>query len=399
MLKGKNVMLGVTGGIACYKAAALASALKKQEADVHVVMTENACEFITPLVFETLTGNECVVDTFERKGAFDVKHISLAKAADLVVIAPATANVIAKLAHGLADDMLTTTVLACTAKKLVAPAMNTAMFENQVTQDNIEILKKYGYEIIETAEGLLACGDTGRGKMPEPEVILDYVIREIAFEKDLAGKKVLVTAGPTRESVDPVRFISNHSSGKMGYALARAAMLRGADVTIVSGKTAIDPPPFCKVIDITDTQSMYDAVLSESDDADMIFKAAAVIDYTPAVTYDNKVKKKDGDMSIELKRTKDILVELGRRKHEGQYICGFSMETENMLENSRKKLEKKNADLIVANNLTVAGAGFAHDANIVTLITKDHYEELPIMTKFDTANAIIDAALKEMGEK
>ena len=285
MLKGKNVLLGVTGGIACYKAAALASALKKQEADVHVVMTENACEFITPLVFETLTGNECVVDTFERKGAFDVKHISLAKAADLVVIAPATANVIAKLAHGLADDMLTTTVLACTAKKLVAPAMNTAMFENQVTQDNIEILKKYGYEIIEPAEGLLACGDSGKGKMPEPEVILDYVIREIAFEKDL------VTAGPTRESVDPVRFISNHSSGKMGYALARAAMLRGADVTIVSGKTAIDPPPFCKVIDITDTQSMYDAVLSESDDADMIFKAAAVSDYTPAVTYDNKVKK------------------------------------------------------------------------------------------------------------
>ena len=399
MLKGKNVLLGVTGGIACYKAAALASALKKQEADVHVVMTENACEFITPLVFETLTGNECVVDTFERKGAFDVKHISLAKAADLVVIAPATANVMAKLAHGLADDMLTTTVLACKAKKLIAPAMNTAMFENPVTQDNIEMLKKYGYVIIEPAEGLLACGDSGKGKMPEPEVILDYVLREIAYEKDLAGKKVLVTAGPTRESVDPVRFISNHSSGKMGYALARAAMLRGADVTIVSGKTAIAPPPFCKVIDITDTQSMYDAVLSESDDADMIFKAAAVSDYTPAVTYDNKVKKKDGDMSIELKRTKDILVELGRRKHEGQYICGFSMETENMLENSRKKLEKKNADMIVANNLKVAGAGFAHDTNIVTLITKDHYEELPIMSKFDTANAIIDAALTEMGEK
>ena len=396
MLEGKNILLGVTGGIACYKAASLASALKKQEADVHVVMTENACEFITPLVFETLTGNECVVGTFERKGAFDVKHVSLAKAADLVVIAPATANVIAKLAHGLADDMLTTTVLACRAKKLVCPAMNTAMYENPATQDNLKILERYGYKIIEPAEGHLACGDDGKGKMPEPEDIMDYVLYELAYEKDLAGKKVLVTAGPTRESVDPVRFISNHSSGKMGYALARAAMLRGADVTIISGRTSLDPPPFCKVIDITDTQSMYDAVLAEAGDADMIFKAAAVSDYTPTVTYDNKVKKKDGDMSIELKRTPDILMELGKRKPEGQYICGFSMETENMLENSRKKLEKKNADMIVANNLKVAGAGFATDTNIVTLITKKGYEELPIMSKFETANAIIDFALKEM---
>lgn len=394
MLTGKTVVLGVTGGIAAYKIASLASALKKQHCDVHVIMTKNACEFITPLTFETLTGNKCLIDTFDRDFEFDVKHISIAKKADLIMVAPATANVMAKLAHGIADDMLTTTILASKAIKIIAPAMNTNMYQNPITQDNMKILKGYGFELIQPATGLLACNDVGEGKMPEPSVLFEYILKHLAYEKDMLGKKVIVTAGPTRESVDPVRFITNHSTGKMGYAIAKACMLRGADVTLVSGKTSIEPPMFVDVVDINSAQSMFEAVTSRFEDSDMVFKAAAVADYTPTVTYDNKVKKKDGDMSIELTRTQDILKHLGSIKKEGQVICGFSMETENMLENSTAKLEKKNVDMIVANNLKVEGAGFGTDTNIVTIITKAGHEELPIMSKFDTANAIIDRALK-----
>lgn len=390
MLKNKCVILGVTGSIAAYKTASLASALKKLHCDVHVIMTANAANFITPITFETLTGNKCLTDTFDRNFYFEVEHVSLAKKADLVIIAPASANVIGKLAHGIADDMLTTTVMACRCKKLLSPAMNTAMFENPVVQDNLKILEKYSWEIIEPACGYLACGDTGAGKMPEPEILLSHILREIAFEKDLSGKKVLVTAGPTQESIDPVRCITNHSTGKMGYAIARAAMLRGADVTLVSGPVDIAPPPFVHVIPVKSAEEMFQAVTAVSDRQDAIIKAAAVADYTPSTVSDEKVKKKDGDLSIPLKRTKDILKYLGEHKQEGQFLCGFSMETENMLQNSREKLVKKNVDMIVANNLKTAGAGFGTDTNVVTLITGDSMEELPLMSKDQVAHEILN---------
>ncbi len=393
MLKGKTVLLGVTGGIAAYKAAALASALVKQHAAVEVVMTQNATQFIAPLTFEQLTGRKTLVDTFDRNFVHQVEHISLADRTDLVVIAPATANVCAKLSHGLADDMLTTTVLACRCPKLIAPAMNTHMYENPVTQDNLNTLRHYGWEVIEPASGRLACGAVGKGKMPEPEEILQYILKYLAFPHDLGGKKVLVTAGPTQESIDPVRYLTNHSSGKMGYALARMAMLRGAEVTLISGPTAIAPPPFVKVVPITSAQDMFEAVAAHWENADFIFKAAAVADYTPAEYADEKVKKKDGEMSIPLKRTQDILAWLGQRRKPGQIICGFSMETQDMLSNSREKLQKKNVDMICANNLKVAGAGFGVDTNIITIITRNDTRELPILTKEAAANAILDEAI------
>jgi len=399
MLKGKCVLLGVSGGIAAYKVANLASMLKKQNCEVHVIMTKNATEFITPLTFETLTGNKCIVDTFDRDFEFDVKHISLAKKADLIVFAPATANVMAKLAHGIADDMLTTTILASTAPKLVVPAMNTNMYRNQVTQDNIATLKKYNFEIVEPASGLLACGDVGEGKMPEPEMIFEHILLNIAKEKDMAGKKVLVTAGPTQEPIDPVRYITNHSTGKMGYAIAKQCVLRGAEVILVTGKTSIEPPAFAKVVKIGSAQELFDAVTAHSDEVDFVFKSAAVADYTPTTIADNKIKKKDGDMAIELKRTPDTLKYLGEHRRADQVICGFSMETENMLENSKAKLIKKNIDMIIANNLKVAGAGFGTDTNIVTIITADDAVELPIMSKSDVADKIIDAALKLANER
>ena len=393
MLKGKTVLLGVTGGIAAYKAAALASALVKQHAAVEVVMTENATQFVTPLTFEQLTGRRTMVDTFDRNFSHQVEHISLATRTDLVIIAPATANVAAKLAHGLADDMLTTTVLACRCPKLIAPAMNTNMYENPVTQDNLEILRKYGWEIIEPASGRLACGTTGKGKMPEPEDLLQHILRHLALPHDLEGKSVLVTAGPTQESLDPVRYLTNHSTGKMGYAIARMAMLRGADVTLVTGPTAIAPPPFVNVVKIRSAQDMFEAVAAHAPQSDFIFKAAAVADYTPAEYVDNKIKKKDGDLSIPLKRTQDILKYLGEHRRADQVICGFSMETENMLENSRAKLNKKNVDMICANNLKQAGAGFGVDTNVITVITRDEILELPLLSKEEAAGAIIDAAL------
>lgn len=393
MLKGKTVLLGVTGGIAAYKAAALASALVKQHAAVEVVMTQNATQFIAPLTFEQLTGRKTLVDTFDRNFVHQVEHIALADRTDLVVIAPATANVCAKLSHGLADDMLTTTVLACRCPKLIAPAMNTHMYENPVTQDNLNTLRHYGWEVIEPASGRLACGAVGKGKMPEPEEILQYILKYLAFPHDLGGKKVLVTAGPTQESIDPVRYLTNHSSGKMGYALARMAMLRGAEVTLISGPTAIAPPPFVKVVPITSAQDMFEAVAAHWENADFIFKAAAVADYTPAEYADEKVKKKDGEMSIPLKRTQDILAWLGQRRKPGQIICGFSMETQDMLSNSREKLQKKNVDMICANNLKVAGAGFGVDTNIITIITRNDTRELPILTKEAAANAILDEAI------
>ena len=393
MLKGKTVLLGVTGGIAAYKAAALASALVKQHAAVEVVMTKNATEFVTPLTFEQLTGRRTMVDTFDRNFSHQVEHISLAERTDLVIIAPATANVCAKLAHGLADDMLTTTTLACRCPKLIAPAMNTNMYENPVTQDNLEILRKYGWDVIEPASGRLACGAVGKGKMPEPEDLLQHILKYLALPHDLEGKKVLVTAGPTQESLDPVRYLTNHSTGKMGYAIAKMAMLRGAEVTLVSGPTSIPYPPFVKVVPIKSAQDMFEAVAANAPDCNFIFKAAAVADYTPADYNDNKMKKKDGDLSIPLKRTLDILKHLGEHRIPGQVICGFSMETENMLENSRAKLLKKNVDMICANNLKVAGAGFGVDTNVITLITKDSCTELPLQTKESAANAILDAAL------
>ena len=394
MLKGKTVLLGVTGGIAAYKAAALASALVKQHAAVEVVMTKNATEFVTPLTFEQLTGRRTMVDTFDRNFSHQVEHISLAERTDLVIIAPATANVCAKLAHGLADDMLTTTVLACRCPKLIAPAMNTNMYENPVTQDNLEILRRYGWDVIEPASGRLACGAVGKGKMPEPEDLLQHILKYLALPHDLEGKKVLVTAGPTQESLDPVRYLTNHSTGKMGYAIARMAMLRGAEVTLISGPTAITPPPFVKIVSIKSAQDMFDAVTANAIDSDFIFKAAAVADYTPADYNDNKMKKKDGDLAIPLKRTQDILKYLGEHRIPGQVICGFSMETENMLENSRAKLVKKNVDMICANNLKVAGAGFGVDTNVITLITKDSCTELPLQSKESAANAILDAAMQ-----
>jgi len=394
MLKGKTILLGVTGGIAAYKAAALASALVKQHAAVEVVMTRNATEFVTPLTFEQLTGRRTMVNTFDRNFSHQVEHISLAERTDLVIIAPATANVCAKLAHGLADDMLTTTVLACRCPKLIAPAMNTNMYENPVTQDNLNILRHYHWNVIEPASGRLACGAVGKGKMPEPEDLLQHILRYLALPHDLEGKKVLVTAGPTQESLDPVRYLTNHSTGKMGYAIAKMAMLRGADVTLVTGPTAITPPSFVKVLPIKSAQDMFEAVAAHAPEADIIFKAAAVADYTPAQYNDNKMKKKDADMSIPLKRTQDILKYLGENRVPGQVICGFSMETENMLENSRTKLTKKNVDMICANNLKVAGAGFGVDTNIITLITRDACVELPLQSKESAANAIIDQALK-----
>lgn len=396
MLKGKTVLLGVTGGIAAYKAAALASALVKQHAAVEVVMTRNATEFVTPLTFEQLTGRRTMVDTFDRSFSHQVEHISLAERTDLVIIAPATANVCAKLAHGLADDMLTTTALACRCPKLIAPAMNTNMFENPVTQDNLNILRHYGWDVIEPASGRLACGAVGKGKLPEPEELLQHVLRYLALPHDLDGKKVLVTAGPTQEALDPVRYLTNHSTGKMGYAIAKMAMLRGAEVTLVSGPTSIAPPPFVNLVPVKSAQDMFDAVAAHAPTSDFIFKAAAVADYTPADYNDNKMKKKDGDLSIPLKRTQDILKYLGEHRIPGQVICGFSMETENMLENSRAKLHKKNVDMICANNLKVAGAGFGVDTNVITLITKDSCTELPLQSKESAANAILNHAMQLM---
>lgn len=400
MLKGKTILLGVTGSIAAYKIAYLASALKKLHGDVRVLMTENATNFINPITFESLTGNKCLVDTFDRNFQFQVEHVSIAKLADVVMIAPASANVLGKLAHGIADDMLTTTVMACKCKKFISPAMNTNMFENPVVQDNLKLLEHYGYEIISPAVGYLACGDTGAGKMPEPETLLSYIIREIACEKDMAGKKVLVTAGPTQESIDPVRYITNHSSGKMGYAIAKEAMLRGADVTLVSGRTAITPPSFVKVVPVVTARDMYEAVTSVSKEQDIIIKAAAVADYRPAIVSDQKLKKKDGEMSIPLERTDDILKYLGEHKQPGQFLCGFSMETQNMIENSRAKLAKKNLDMVAANNLKVAGAGFQGDTNVLTLITKDEEVSLPLMSKEDAASKILDKILSlQTGEE
>lgn len=401
MLKGKTILLGVTGSIAAYKIAYLASALKKLHGDVHVLMTANATNFITPITFETLTGNKCLVDIFDRGFQFQVEHVSIAKQADVVLIAPASANVIGKLAHGIADDMLTTTVMACKCKKLISPAMNTNMFENPVVQDNLKILEDYGYEVISPAVGYLACGDTGAGKMPEPETLLAYIVREISCKKDMAGKKVLVTAGPTQESIDPVRYITNHSSGKMGYAIAKAAMLRGADVTLVSGRTAIAPPPFVKVVPVVSARDMFEAVTAVSLEQDIIIKAAAVADYRPNMVSDQKLKKKDGEMTISLERTEDILGYLGKHKRPGQLLCGFSMETQNMIENSRAKLAKKNLDMVAANNLKVQGAGFQGDTNILTLLIKDEEVSLPLMSKEDAAYKILDKilSLQTGGEK
>ena len=393
MFENKSIIIGVSGGIAAYKTAYLVSALSKTEADVNVIMTENACEFISPLVFETLTGNKCYVDTFDRNFKFDVEHISLAKKADIFMIAPATANVIAKIANGIADDMLTTTFLASKCKKIVSPAMNTAMFENQITQDNIAKLKKYGIGVVEPQDGLLACGDTGAGKMPEPDFLFDVIEREIAREKDMLGKKVLVTAGATMESLDPVRFLTNHSSGKMGFAIAKEAMLRGAEVTVVKENTTAEIPNFVKIVEVSSAKDMFDAVTTLSDQQDIIVKAAAVADYTPESYVDSKIKKKDGDLSIPLKRTMDILKYLGENKKEGQFLCGFSMETDNMLENSKAKLSKKNADMIVANNLRDAGSGFKTDTNAVTLITRDGHRSLELKSKAEVAKEIFDEIL------
>lgn len=389
MLKGKTVVLGVSGSIAAYKIASLASSLKKLNADVQVMMTKNATEFITPVTFESLTGNKCLVDTFDRNFEFQVEHVALAKRADIFMLAPATANVIAKVAHGLADDMLTTTFLACRCPKYVSPAMNTQMYENPVTQDNLKICASYGIHVIDPATGYLACGDTGAGKMPEPQVLLDHIIREIAYPKDLAGKKILVTAGPTRESIDPVRYITNHSTGKMGYAIARVAACRGAEVTLVTGPTHIEKPGFVKTVEVESAKEMMRAVLLESKGQDAIIKAAAVADYRPAVTSQEKIKKESGEMNIPLERTDDILAYLGQHKREGQFLCGFSMETENVLENSRAKLKKKNLDMVVANSLKQEGAGFGTDTNVVTLITGDGEEALKKMSKEAVADRIL----------
>lgn len=390
MLKGKTVLLGVTGGIAAYKIANLASALVKLHADVNVIMTQNATNFINPITFESLTGNKCIVDTFDRNFKFKVEHIALAELADVFMVAPASANVIGKIANGIADDMLTTTFMACKKKKILAPAMNTNMYENPIVQDNIKKLKDYGMEIIEPATGYLACGTTGSGKLPDEKILLEYILREVAYEKDLSGKTVLVTAGPTREAVDPVRFISNHSTGKMGYAIARAASLRGARVILVSGPVSIEPPLFSELVPVVSAEDMYNAVMKYKDEADIIIKSAAVADYTPTAISSEKIKKQDGDMRIELKRTRDILKELGQSRRENQFICGFAMETENLIENAVKKLESKNVDMIVANSLKTEGAGFGTDTNVVTFITKDGKTELPLMSKIDVAMKILD---------
>lgn len=393
-LQGKCVLLGITGGIAAYKMANVASGLRKAGATVHVIMTENATKFITPLTFETLTNNRCVVDTFARDFQYDVKHISLAKAADLILIAPATANVIAKLANGLADDMLTTTVLAARCKKLVAPAMNTAMLENPITQDNLAKLKKYGFGIIEPAVGMLACKDVGSGKLPEPETLLDCIAMELAREKDMAGLHVTVTAGPTQEALDPVRYLTNHSTGRMGYAIAREAMLRGADVTLISGPTALKPVPGVKTVDVVSAKDMFEAVQAALPETDILVKAAAVADYRPMSIAEDKIKKQDGDMAIPLERTDDILGWVAEHRHPGLFVCGFSMETRDMLENSRKKLDRKHLDMIAANNLKVAGAGFGVDTNVVTILTANGIQELPLMGKDQVAAKLLDAILE-----
>ena len=395
MLKGKNIVLGVTGGIACYKAAALASALVKQHAQVQVIMTENAAKFVSPITFEQLTGRKALTDTFDRNFQHSVEHIAVADRADFVLIAPATANIIAKLAHGLADDMLSTTVLACRCPKAVAPAMNTNMYENPVTRDNLETLRRYGWEVVEPAVGRLACGAEGKGKLPEPEELLEVCLHAAAHEKDLRGKRVLVTAGPTREPLDPVRYLSNRSSGRMGYAIARAAARRGAEVTLVSGPTSLPRPGYTEIVDVETAQEMFEAVTARAPEADIIIKAAAVADYRPARVADNKIKKADGELSLPLERTRDILGTLGQNKREGQFLCGFSMETENLLENSRAKLRKKNLDLVAANNVKVAGAGFGVDTNVLTLITKEDTRELPLLSKEEAALALLDR-LKEL---
>ena len=393
MLKGKCAVLGVTGSIAAYKIPNLARLLKKQGCDVEVLMTPNACNFINPITFESLVGHKCLVDTFDRNFQYSVEHVALAKKADVIMIAPASANVIGKIASGIADDMLTTTVMACNCTKIISPAMNHNMFHNPIVQDNIEKLRKFGYQIVEPEQGMLANGDSGDGRMPEPEVLYEYILREIACQKDLSGKLVLVTAGATRESIDPVRFITNHSSGKMGIAVAKAAMLRGADVTLVAGHVEAKLPPFVRYVPVESAEDMYRAVTQLSDNMDIIVKAAAVADYTPLTTADSKLKKSDADMSIPLKRTKDILKSLGERKREGQIICGFSMETDNVLENSSKKLDSKNCDMICAKSLRTAGAGFGTDTNVITMITKSGAEELPLMSKEEAAHKILDKLL------
>ena len=399
MLKGKTIVLGVTGSIAAYKIANLASMLVKLHADVQVLMTQNATNFIHPTTFETLTSHKCLIDTFDRNFQYSVEHVALAKQADVVLIAPASANVIGKLANGIADDMLTTTVMACRCKKIISPAMNTAMYENPIVQDNLKKLKHYGMEIIEPAVGLLACHDVGAGKLPSEDILLQYILKEAACEKIMAGKRVLVTAGPTVEAIDPVRYITNHSTGKMGYAIAREAMLRGAQVTLVTGPVAIDPPMFVDVVPVTSAADMFEAVTSRAQEQDIIIKAAAVADYTPVTTATEKIKKKDGDNAIALTRTKDILGWLGEHRREGQFLCGFSMETENMLENSRQKLTKKNVDMIVANNLKVQGAGFGGDTNVVTLITADGARELPLQSKEDVAGKLLEEIMEKMQGK
>ena len=395
MLKGKNIILAVTGSIAAYKIASLASMLKKLNANVTVLMTENATNFINPITFETLTGNKCLIDTFDRNFQYDVNHISLAKRADLFVVAPASANCIAKFAHGLADDMLTTTVMACKCKKIVSPAMNTNMFENPIVQDNITKLKRFGIEVIEPDTGYLACGDIGAGKMPSEGVLLEYILKEVAYEKDLKGKKVIVTAGPTQERIDPVRYITNHSTGKMGYALAKNCMLRGAEVVLVTGKTQLQVPMFVKVKQVLSAKEMFDAVVEEYEDADIVIKAAAVADYRPSEVSNEKIKKQGASLELALERTDDILAYLGKHKQQ-QYLCGFSMETENLLENSKAKLVRKNLDMIVGNNLKQDGAGFGGDTNIVTCITKDQVLELPLMSKVEVAEAIVDNILNDI---
>ncbi|MBQ7098165.1 MAG: bifunctional phosphopantothenoylcysteine decarboxylase/phosphopantothenate--cysteine ligase CoaBC [Oscillospiraceae bacterium] len=396
MLKNKTVVLAVTGSIAAYKIASLASMLKKLHADVQVLMTANATNFINPITFETLTGNKCLVDTFDRNFQFNVEHVALAKRADVVLIAPASANVIGKVANGIADDMLTTTVMACKCHKIVSPAMNTQMFENPIVQDNLRKLERFGYEVIQPAHGYLACGDTGAGKMPEPDTLLQYILKEVAFPKDLTGKRILVTAGATRESIDPVRFITNHSSGKMGVALAKAAMLRGAEVTLVAAHMEAQPPMFVDVVPVKNAQDMFEAVTTRAPEMDIIIKAAAVSDYTPATVADSKMKKKDGELSIALSRTQDILKYLGAHKPDGQFLCGFSMETDNVIENSRKKLTSKNTDMICANSLRTAGAGFGVDTNIITLITADRETELELMSKDAAAHEILNVIRDKM---